>query len=154
VAAAAAAAGLTPGQVGGCTRRIQSTHSARNRLVSTLGAYEVKNWFQSLLSKFNLYRYRRVLLRWNVDRGVAVLPKSSNPARQADNLAAAAADAAQLPSEHAAAVGAFSEQYRLQHGAFHTGPGKPYATLGDLWDEDCSYMKGRDFEQPAGFALK
>ena len=59
-----------------------------------------------------------------------------------------------VPNAACAAVGAFSEQYRLQHGAFHTGPGKPYATLGDLWDEDCSYMKGRDFEQPAGFALK
>ena len=105
----------------------------------------------------------QVLIRWNIDRGVAVLPKSSNPTRQAENLAAAAAAAAAtetttflptLPSEHAAAVGAFSEQYRLQHGAFHTGPGKAYPTLADLWDEDCGYMEGREFEQPAGFKLK
>jgi alcohol dehydrogenase (NADP+) len=52
------------------------------------------------------------------------------------------------------AVGSFAEQYRLQHGSFHTGPGKAYATLAELWDEDVSYMEGRDFEQPEGFVLQ
>ena len=35
-----------------------------------------------------------------------------------------------------------------------TGPGKAYATLAELWDEDVSYMEGRDFERPAGFVLQ
>jgi hypothetical protein len=45
--------------VGGCTTWIQLTHSAWNRLVSTLEPVKWKNWFQSLLShqNFNLYRY-------------------------------------------------------------------------------------------------
>ena len=42
----------------------------------------------------------------------------------------------------------------LLRGAFHTGPGKPYPTLEDLWDEDCSYMEARAFERPPGFALR
>lgn len=97
----------------------------------------------------------QAMLVWNIGRGVAVLPKSADPARQAENLAAGSvAWEAGLPEGHDAAVGGFEEQYRLQHGAFHTGPGKPYATLADLWDEDCGYMEGRDFERPEGFALR
>jgi hypothetical protein len=41
----------------------------------------------------------------------------------------------------------------LQHGAFHTGPHKPYKTLADLWDEDVGYMEGRDFRTAGGFRL-
>ena len=93
------------------------------------------------------------LLKWNVSRGVAVLPKSADPNRQAANLAAGDADAPALPEAVANVVGGFGEQYRLQHGSFHTGPGKPYETLRDLWDEDVGYMEGRDFERPEGFRL-
>ncbi|ACO69110.1 predicted protein [Micromonas commoda] len=96
----------------------------------------------------------QVLLRWNVGRGnVCVIPKSANPERQLENLRAVTGDTA-LPPEHADAIGSFEEQYRLQHGSFHTGPGKPYRTLADLWDEDVGYMKGREFERPEGFALR
>ena len=95
----------------------------------------------------------QVLLRWNVGRGnVCVIPKSANPGRQLENLEAVAGPA--LPPEHADAVGSFEEQYRLQHGSFHTGPSKPYRTLADLWDEDVGYMEGREFERPEGFALR
>jgi alcohol dehydrogenase (NADP+) len=96
----------------------------------------------------------QVLLAWNVTRGnVCVIPKSVTPARQRENLDAVA-NGRRLPKEHFDAVGSFAEQYRLQHGAFHTGPHKPYKTLADLWDEDVGYMEGRDFEQPEGFALR
>ena len=96
----------------------------------------------------------QVLLRWNVGRGnVCVIPKSANPDRQLENLRAVAGDTA-LPPEHADAIGSFEEQYRLQHGSFHTGPSKPYRTLADLWDEDVGYMEGREFERPEGFALR
>ena len=95
----------------------------------------------------------RAVLRWNVSRGVVVLPKSINPERQADNLAAGDVDAPPLPEAVATVVGGFGEQYRLQHGSFHTGPNAPYETLRDLWDEDVGYMEGRDFETPKGFRL-
>ena len=96
----------------------------------------------------------QVLLRWNVGRGnVCVIPKSANPERQLENLRAVAGDTA-LPPEHVDAIGSFEEQYRLQHGSFHTGPRKPYRTLADLWDEDVGYMEGREFERPEGFALR
>ena len=96
----------------------------------------------------------QVLLAWNVTRGnVCVIPKSVTPARQRENLDAVA-NGRRLPKAHHDTVGSFKEQYRLQHGAFHTGPHKPYKTLADLWDEDVGYMEGRDFEQPEGFALR
>ena len=95
----------------------------------------------------------RAVLRWNVSRGVVVLPKSINPERQADNLAAGDVDAPPLPEAVATVVGGFGEQYRLQHGSFHTGPNAQYETLRDLWDEDVGYMEGRDFETPKGFRL-
>ena len=59
-----------------------------------------------------------------------------------------------LSLEDMAALSGWTPQYRLLHGAFHTGPSKPYKTLRELWDEDTSYLEGRDFETPPGFKLQ
>jgi diketogulonate reductase-like aldo/keto reductase len=45
----------------------------------------VKNWFQSLLSKCNLYRYT-VALRWALQKGQVVIPRSAKKNRIAENL--------------------------------------------------------------------
>lgn len=95
----------------------------------------------------------QALLAWAIARGVSVVPKSGHAGRQAQNLAVGRGF--RLPTEAAAALGDDSlEQYRLQHGAFHTGPGRQFATLAELWDEDPAWAEGRDFPRPSGFRLR
>uniref|UniRef100_A0A7S0WSD9 NADP-dependent oxidoreductase domain-containing protein n=1 Tax=Pyramimonas obovata TaxID=1411642 RepID=A0A7S0WSD9_9CHLO len=94
----------------------------------------------------------QVLLRWGVQMDSSVLPKSVTPNRIEENLKVT--DGWELSQEDMAALSDWTPQYRLLHGAFHTGPSKAYKTLRDLWDEDTSYLEGRDFEIPPGFKLQ
>jgi len=102
----------------------------------------------------------QALIAWIVHhRMCSCAPKSVNPSRQAENIAAGSRDFV----NNNKILGLLSTldkvepQVRLQHGAFHTGPpesGKCFRTLEELWDEDVSYMLDRDFERPEGFMLR
>ena len=71
----------------------------------------------------------QVLLRWSIERGCSVIPKSVNPGRLAQNLAAAAVT---LTAEDMAELAALDRGRRYVDGRFWTVPGGPY-TLESLW---------------------
>jgi alcohol dehydrogenase (NADP+) len=73
----------------------------------------------------------QVLLAWSLQRGVSAVPKSVNPARLAQNLAAADLD---LTPEDMAALAGLDRHARYISGDLWAPPGSPY-TLANLWDE-------------------
>lgn len=73
----------------------------------------------------------QVLIRWALQRGTSVIPKSTNPKRLRENFAAAAI---QLSDADMKAIGDLDHHYRFIHGEFWTPEGSPY-TLASLWDE-------------------
>ena len=94
----------------------------------------------------------QICLNWAVfHRGTVPLPKTVNKERLRENKEAL--DIV-ISSEDLAKIDSIEEQYRLQHGSFHTGPTKEFKTLEELWDEDVSWAEGLDFEKPDGFKLR
>ena len=73
----------------------------------------------------------QALLAWALGRGTVAIPKSVNPQRLRQNLAAADLH---LDAADMVAIAALDRGYRFVDGAFFTGPGSPY-TLKELWDE-------------------
>lgn len=73
----------------------------------------------------------QVLIAWALRRGTSVIPKSSNPARLAENFAAADV---QLDAEAMAAIDGLDRHYRYVDGSFWCPEGSPYS-LATLWDE-------------------
>ena len=73
----------------------------------------------------------QVMLAWAVTRGSTAIPKSSNPGRMAENLAAGSIE---LTSEEMAAIDSIEILHRYVHGRFWEMPGAPY-TIANLWDE-------------------
>lgn len=73
----------------------------------------------------------QVLLTWQIQRGISVIPKSVHPSRLRENLAAA--DLALTPSDRQQIDG-LNQNLRLIDGAFWAMPGSPW-TLQTLWDE-------------------
>jgi alcohol dehydrogenase (NADP+) len=73
----------------------------------------------------------QVLLAWSLHRGVSAVPKSVNPARLAQNLAAADL---RLTPEDMAALAGLDRHARYISGDLWAPPGSPY-TLANLWDE-------------------
>ena len=73
----------------------------------------------------------QVLLRFAIERDTAVIPKSTNPARLAENLKAAELA---LTSGDMAALSGLDTGFRYVDGSFWTIEGSPY-TLEDLWGE-------------------
>lgn len=73
----------------------------------------------------------QVLLAWAVTRGTSVIPKSVNPERLAQNLAAADIE---LSEDDMAALTKLDRHRRYVDGTFWCGEGSPY-TLATLWDE-------------------
>lgn len=71
----------------------------------------------------------QVLLRWALQRGTAVIPKSVSPARLYENLAAAEGD---LAAEDMEAIAALDLGRRYIDGSIWVKPGGPY-TLESLW---------------------
>jgi alcohol dehydrogenase (NADP+) len=71
----------------------------------------------------------QVVLRWGVQRGTTVIPKSVHPARLAENLAAGAAE---LAEEDMRAIAALERGRRYVDGSVWVKPGGPY-TLETLW---------------------
>ncbi|WP_319587134.1 aldo/keto reductase [uncultured Desulfobulbus sp.] len=73
----------------------------------------------------------QVLLAWGLSRKTVVIPKSVNPERMRQNLAAAQLG---LDAQDVADIATLDRGYRFVDGSFFAGPGSPY-TLEQLWDE-------------------
>ncbi|GAB2632507.1 aldo/keto reductase [Emticicia sediminis] len=73
----------------------------------------------------------QVMLAWAVCRGTSVIPKSVNPQRLAQNLAAADID---LSPSQMEAMSALDQHYRYIKGDFWCLEGSDY-TIANLWDE-------------------
>jgi alcohol dehydrogenase (NADP+) len=72
----------------------------------------------------------QVLIGWHVNRGVAVIPKSVNPERMRQNLAAADLSLDEKDMQKIAHIGT---TYRFLDGSIWTMDGSPY-TLENLWE--------------------
>ncbi|MEM7551533.1 MAG: aldo/keto reductase [Bacteroidota bacterium] len=73
----------------------------------------------------------QIMLAWHVNRGISVIPKSTNAGRLKQNLEAADI---QLTLEDMNAIEKLNRDYRFIDGSFFTPEGSPY-TLETLWDE-------------------
>jgi alcohol dehydrogenase (NADP+) len=73
----------------------------------------------------------QILIAWAVNRGSAVIPKSTNPDRIRMNLEAGDI---QLSTEEMHAIAALDRHFRYIDGTFWTVEGSPY-TLASLWGE-------------------
>ena len=73
----------------------------------------------------------QVLIAWHLQSGISTLPKSVNPARLRENLAAAEIE---LSSADLARIGELDQHLRLVDGSFWLLEGSPW-TLQSLWDE-------------------
>jgi alcohol dehydrogenase (NADP+) len=72
----------------------------------------------------------QVLLAWHVHRGIAAIPKSVNPSRLRENLAAAEIELTPADLEQIAGL---DRNYRFIDGAFWAVEGGPW-TVQSLWD--------------------
>ncbi|MCI5126466.1 MAG: aldo/keto reductase, partial [Candidatus Electrothrix sp. AR5] len=75
----------------------------------------------------------QVLISWAVERETAVIPKSINPARLQENLAAASLV---LSPDDMVDIADLDRQRRYVSGAFWAVENGPY-TVATLWDESC-----------------
>jgi alcohol dehydrogenase (NADP+) len=73
----------------------------------------------------------QVLIRWAIQRGTLVIPKSVNADRLAENLAAAELELGDADMQRLAGL---QGPYRFVDGSFWAKPGSPYTTAW-LWDE-------------------
>jgi alcohol dehydrogenase (NADP+) len=71
----------------------------------------------------------QVLLRWSIERGTAVIPKSTNPARLAENFQALEL---KIGDREMAELAELDCGFRYVHGEFWTIKGSPYS-LEELW---------------------
>ena len=71
----------------------------------------------------------QVLLRWAIERGTSVIPKSTNPGRLAENLDAVNL---KLDNQEMAKLAKLEMGFRYVNGDFWTMEGSPY-TLTELW---------------------
>jgi len=83
------------------------------------------------IAKANGVSSAQVLLRWAIQRGTSVIPKSVNPGRMKQNLDAASL---KLSDNEMDKIAALDNQGRFIIGGFWNAPGKGY-TLESLWDE-------------------
>lgn len=72
----------------------------------------------------------QVLIAWGINRDTVVIPKSVNPERIAENLAASEVN---LTSEDMQAIANLELNYRYVDGSFWEIPGSPY-TVAELWN--------------------
>ncbi len=75
-----------------------------------------------------------MLIRWAVQRGTSVLPKSVNPQRIAANLEVLLGGW-RLSEQHMAALDALPLQRRMVDGSFWVDARGPYRSTAELWDE-------------------
>ena len=72
----------------------------------------------------------QILIRWAIKRGTAVIPKSVNPGRLAENFKSLAI---KLSNEDMTALSRLESGSRYIRGDFWTMPGSPY-TMNNLWE--------------------
>lgn len=77
------------------------------------------------------YSPAQVLIRWPIQRGISVIPKSVNPGRMKQNLDAATIS---LREEDMQKIKTLEKHLRFLDGSFWTMPGSGY-TLENIWDE-------------------
>lgn len=73
----------------------------------------------------------QVVLKWEIQNGVIVIPRSSNPERLAQNLAALDCH---LDEHDMARIAELNKNSRIATGAYFFLPGSPY-TWENIWDE-------------------
>lgn len=73
----------------------------------------------------------QVLLAWHIHRGISVIPKSVNPSRLRENLAAVEVKLSPVDLEQ---ITQLNRNYRLIDGSFWVTEGGPW-TLQTIWDE-------------------
>lgn len=74
----------------------------------------------------------QVLIRWAVQRGTSVIPKSTSAHRIRENLDVLSWE---IPDEHMARLSGIEPQVRFIAGTFWLNEAGPYRTLAQLWDE-------------------
>lgn len=72
----------------------------------------------------------QLLISWALSRNTVVIPKSTNPNRQRENLEAASL---QLDQSEIDSINQLEQNYRFVDGSFFQSPGSPY-TVVDFWD--------------------
>lgn len=75
----------------------------------------------------------QVLVRWAIQRGTSVLPKSSKPQRISSNLDAVSWS---LTDDEMAELSNVPTQIRMVNGRMWLNSDGPYRTLKDLWDDE------------------
>lgn len=83
------------------------------------------------IAKSNGYSPAQVLIRWQVQRGVSVIPKSVNPGRMKENLDT---DSISLGEEDMQKIATLEKHLRFLDGSIWAMPGSGY-TLENIWDE-------------------
>jgi alcohol dehydrogenase (NADP+) len=83
------------------------------------------------IAKNHGYTTAQVLIRWAIQRGTSVIPKSVNPERLKQNFQAATIE---LNAEDMKKIASLDTHHRLIVGAFWKAPELGY-TLQSLWDE-------------------
>lgn len=73
----------------------------------------------------------QVLIAYGLNRGISVIPKSTNAGRIKQNIEA---DAIELTQEEVEAINQEDRKYRFVDGSFWTMEGAPYS-MNDLWGE-------------------
>lgn len=91
----------------------------------------------------------QVLVRWALQRGTSVIPKSTNPDRIRGNLDVLAWA---LRDDEACALAGLRFQQRMVNGALWLNPKGPYRTMEDLWDEPDAEPEGAPGELVAAAA--
>jgi alcohol dehydrogenase (NADP+) len=76
----------------------------------------------------------QVLIKWAIQRGTIVIPKSVNPGRINQNFDAASLE---LSSDAMSRINAMDRHFRYIDGSIWAMPGSPY-TVESLWDESGS----------------
>lgn len=74
----------------------------------------------------------QVLIKWAVQRGTAVIPKSINPARLKENFDS---QFITLTSDDMSSIAALDKHYRFLNGDNWAANGSPYTVAG-IWDEE------------------
>ena len=83
------------------------------------------------IAKKNNCSPAQILIKWAVERGISVIPKSVNPDRLQQNFDSLNVH---LTAEDIKQIASLDKHYRFIDGSFFTPKGSPY-TLANLWDE-------------------